>query len=174
MRNIAFIAVGLLLILVQGNLYRVLGRFDIHGATPSLILPLVIFLGVHEPSMARGAGLAFALGYLLDIFASAPIGLFTFVMVVVWLVSRGAGVRLTAQTVLTRMSLAFVFSIVESAVVLTLLAIFGADTKRPLEIGTVVLPRAVATALFAPLIFHIAQKLHQSTATVHGSAEGAR
>ena len=56
----------------------------------------------------------------------------------------------------------------------TPLKIFGADTKRPLEIGTVVLPRAVSTALFAPIIFHIAQKLHQSTAPVHGSQEGAR
>ena len=171
MRNAAFLGVGLLLILAQANLYRLLGPLGIHGATPSLILPLVIFLGVYENSMARGALLAFGLGYALDLFASAPIGLFTFVLVAIWWLSRLAGVRLTAQTVLTRMSLAFGFSVVESAIILILIAIFGSDTRRPLEMATVVLPRAAATALFAPLIFKLAQKIHQSTIPVRSSAE---
>lgn len=171
MRNAAFLAVGILLILAQANLYRLLGPLEIHGATPSLILPLIIFLGVYESSMARGALLAFGLGYALDLFASAPIGLFTFVSVAIWWLSRLAGVRLTAQTVLTRMSLAFAFSVVESAIILILIAIFGSDTRRPLEMATVLLPRAAATALFAPLVFKIAQKLHQSTIPVHSSAE---
>ncbi len=176
MRNLVFIGVGLLLILVQANLYRVIGRFELHGATPSLVLPLVIFLGVHETSTARGALLSFVIGYQLDVLASAPMGLFTFVMVLVWLLSRAAGVRLTAQTVLTRVSLAFGFSLIESFVVLTLLAIFGTDTRRPLEMGTVVLPRALATALCAPIIFSLAQKLHQSTQSSQqaGGNEGAR
>ena len=34
--------------------------------------------------------------------------------------------------------------------VLILSVVFGADTQRPLEIGRVVLPHAIATALFAP------------------------
>lgn len=173
MRNAAFLAVGVLLILVQSNLYRLLGALHIHGATPSLILPLVIFLGVHEPSMARGALLCFFLGYALDLFASAPIGLFTFLSVAIWWLSRIAGVRLTAQTVLTRMSLAFGFALVQSAMVLMLLAIFGADNRRPLEIGTVVLPHAIATALVSPIIFRLAQRVHQSTLAVR-SAEGQR
>lgn len=175
MRNAAFIGVGLLLILIQANLYRLIGRFELHGATPSLVLPLVIFLGVHETSTVRGAALSFVIGYLLDILASAPIGLFTFVMVLVWLLSRAAGVRLTAQTVLTRISLAFGFALVESFVVLTLLAIFGTDTRRPLEMVSIVLPRALATAICAPIIFSIAHKLHQSTAVAHASGgEAAR
>ncbi len=173
MRNAAFLAVGVLLILVQSNLYRLLGALHIHGATPSLILPVVIFLGVHEPSMARGASLCFFLGYALDLFASAPIGLFTFLSVAIWWLSRIAGVRLTAQTVLTRMSLAFGFALVQSAMVLMLLAIFGADNRRPLEIGTVVLPHAIATALVSPIIFRIAQRVHQSTLAVR-PAEGQR
>jgi rod shape-determining protein MreD len=171
MRNAAFLAVGLLLILAQANLYRLLGPLGMHGAAPSLILPLIIFLGVYETSMARGALLAFALGYALDLFASAPIGLFTFVSVAIWWLSRLAGVRLTAQTVLTRMSLAFGFAVVESAIILILIAVFGSDTRRPLEMATVVVPRAAATALFSPLVFKIAQKLHLSTIAVHGSAE---
>jgi rod shape-determining protein MreD len=173
MRNAAFLAVGILLILAQANLYRLLGPLGIHGATPSLILPLIVFLGVYEHSMTRGALLAFGLGYALDLFASAPIGLFTFTMVAIWWLSRIAGVRLTAQTVLTRMSLAFAFTVVESALILILIAIFGSDTRRPLEMATVILPRAAATALFSPLVFKIAQKLHLSTIPVRSSAEAA-
>jgi hypothetical protein len=171
MRNAAFLAVGILAILLQAQAYRVLGPLGLHGATPNLVLPLVIFLGVHETSMPRGASLAFGLGYLLDLFASAPMFLFTFISVAIWWLSRVAGVRLTAQTVLTRMSLALAFSIVESSVILILLAIFGNDTRRPLEIGTVVLPQALSTALFSPLVFHVAQRLHQSSAPVHGATE---
>jgi rod shape-determining protein MreD len=173
MRNAAFFATGLLLILIQANLYRFLGFLHLNGVTPSLILPLIVFLGVHEHSMARGALLAFALGYMLDIVASAPMWLFTFTTVAVWWLSRVAGVRLTAQTFITRISLGFGFSVVESAIVLILLAVFGVDTRRPLEMGQIVFPRAVATALFAPLVFRLAQKVHQSTLGVHGGAEGA-
>ncbi len=173
MRNIAFIAVSFFLLLIQANIYRLVGSLGLHGITPSLVLPLIIFLGVHESSMLRGAGLAFVVGYLLDIMASAPPGLFTFVSVAIWLVSRIAGVRLTTQTILTRMSLAFGFAVVEAFIVLTLLAIFGADTRRPLEMLSLILPRAASTAVCAPFVFSIAQRLHQSAVPGQTSAETA-
>lgn len=171
MRNAAFLVVGVLLILIQGNLQRALAPIDVLGLSPDLVLPLIVFLGVHEPSTARGALLAFAFGYALDILAGAPMWLFRFVAVAIWWLSRVAGVRLTAQTVLTRVSLAFVFSLVQSAMILILLAIFGDDTRRPVEIGAVVLPHALATAGCAPVIFALAQKLHQANTPLHGARE---
>ena len=90
MRAAALLSVGILLVLLQSNLYLVLGPLGLHGATPSLVLPVIIFLGVHEPSMARGAVLAFALGHALDLMASAPMWLFTFVSVAVWWLARVA------------------------------------------------------------------------------------
>jgi rod shape-determining protein MreD len=161
MRATAFFALGFLLIVLQGNLYRVIGPLGLHGATPSFVLPLLIFLGVHESSMARGASLAFALGYTTDLLASAPIGLFTLVAVAIWWLARTAGVRLTAQTWWTKASLSFGFSLVESVLVLVLLAIFGADPHRPGEISSVALPHAAATALCSLLIYPLAQKIHQ-------------
>ena len=178
MRNLGFFAVAALLILVQSNLYRVLGPLGglvgphfIHGITPSLALPLVIFLGVHEPSMPRGAALSFAIGYAQDLLAAAPVGLFTFVYVMIWWLSRVAGVRLTAQTVLTRMSLAFIFALVQSAVILVLLAVFGSDNRRPIELATIVLPHAASTALCAPLLFRLAQRLRQGGTTARAQPE---
>lgn len=186
MRNLTFYCVGLLMILIQTNFFRILAPlYDLtfgdlwgaehwlHGATPNLVLPLIIFLGVHEHSMARGALLATAFGYTLDILSAAPMFLFTFVCVALWWLSRVAGVRLTAQTFMTRAPLAFGFSLVESAIVLTLLAIFGTDNFRPPELATIVAPRATATAIVAPLIFKFAYRVHLSTLPSRAAGEAA-
>jgi rod shape-determining protein MreD len=98
MRNVTFLSIGLLLILLQSNLHHALAMLPLVGATPNLIMPLVVFLGVHEHSMTRGALLTFILGYLLDVLSGAPVGFFTFVHVACWWMARVAGVRLTAQT----------------------------------------------------------------------------
>lgn len=172
MRNAAVLAIGVALLLLQGNLFRILGPLHIPGSTPSLVLPLVLFLGVHESSMARGALLSFGLGYATDLFASAPIGLFAFTSVSIWWLSRVAAVRLTAQTLPTQMFLAFVFALVESAIVLTLLTIFGQDPQRPVEISRMVLPYAVSTALLSPPVFRIAHKLHQGALVPQRPADG--
>jgi rod shape-determining protein MreD len=171
MRVAALLLLGILLLLVQSNLHLLMGGFRLHGATPNLLLPVIIFVGVHEPSMARGAAIAFVLGHALDLFASAPIWLFTFIFVAIWWLARIAGVRLTAQTVLTRMSLAFVFTLVEAALALTLLAVFGSDTQRPLELATVVPLRAAATALCSPIVFSLVQRLYPPSTPVRAATE---
>lgn len=180
MRGAAYVLVAILLLLVQANLYRILGPLSgvissrwLHGLSPDLALPLVVFVGVHEPSMAKGALLAFAIGYAQDILAGAPVGLFTFVSVVVWWLSRIAGVRLTAQTWLTRVSLGFVFSVIEGALLLVLLAVFGSDNRRPVELSSIVLPHALATGLCSPILFRLAQRLRQGPAPVRAPAEGS-
>ena len=172
MRNLLFLSLGVFLILLQSNLYRVLQFTHVNGITPSLVLPLVLFLGVHEHSMARGAILTFVLGYLLDLIAGAPIGLFAFIYVAIWWLSRITGVRLTTQTWLARVSLGFIFTIVEAAVVLILLAVFGSDTRRPLEISRSVLAHAASTAFVAPFVLQLALKLHQLSISAGATAEG--
>ena len=42
MRNALFLGVGLLLLVVQGNLYRILGHIPIAGIMPNLVLPLTL------------------------------------------------------------------------------------------------------------------------------------
>ncbi|EYF02054.1 Hypothetical protein CAP_7533 [Chondromyces apiculatus DSM 436] len=172
MRNSAFLAVGIALLVVQSNLFRLIGKLDIPGVTPSLLLPLIVFMGVHEYSIARGAALAFLLGYLLDLFAGAPVGLFTFITVTTFIVARAAGVRLAAQTFLTKLALAFVFALVEGVLVVILTAIFGGDAARPRALALLVAPHAVSTAILAPLVFRLAERVHQVTITVPRPGEG--
>src|SRR5689334_8332559 len=157
MRNSAFLAMGAALLILQSNLFRLIGKLNIPGSTPSLLLPLVVFMGVHEYSIARGAALAFLLGYLLDLFAGAPVGLFTFITVATFVVSRAAGVRLAAQTLLTKIALAFVFGLVEGVLIVIPTAIFGGDAARPRALALLVAPHAVSTALFAPFVFRLAE-----------------
>jgi rod shape-determining protein MreD len=171
-RNTAFLAIGIALLIVQSNLFRLIGSLHIPGVTPNLLLPLIVFMGVHEYSMARGAALAFTLGYLLDVFAAAPNGLFTFITVATFVVSRAAGVRLAAQTLLTKIALAFVFALLQGVLIVILTAIFGADPARPRALALLVAPHAIATALSAPFIFSLAERVHQATVSVPRPGEG--
>jgi len=171
-RNSAFLAIGIGLLILQSNLYRLVGPLHIAGATPSLLLPLIVFMGVHEYSIARGAALAFLLGYLLDVFAAAPVGLFTFITVATFIVSRAAGVRLAAQTFLTKIALAFAFGLVEGVLIVVLTAIFGNDIARPRSLAYLVPPHAISTAIFAPLVFSLAERVHAATINLPRPGEG--
>jgi len=132
----------------------------ISGCTPSLVLPFVIYLGIHEHSMARGASMSYALGWAVDIVGGGPAFLFRFTMVAVWWVCRGASTRVSSQTAMSRIPLAFGASLAESLIVLALLAIFGEDNRRPLELSSLMLPRAISTAFFALLLFPLAHRLN--------------
>ena len=48
MRNTAFLATGLFLLVLQSNAFRLLSKLPFGGITPSLLLPLIVFMGVHE------------------------------------------------------------------------------------------------------------------------------
>ncbi|WP_394832006.1 rod shape-determining protein MreD [Pendulispora rubella] len=173
MRNTAFFLAGMLLLLVQSNLYRVLWWVHVPGLVPSLVLPLILFMGVHEYSLARGAGVAFVLGYATDLVGIAPVGLYTFTYVAIFVLVRAAGVRLAAQTVLMQVALALVATLVHSVMVLGLIAIFGRDAYVPRAIYPMALPHALATAAIAPLVFRVSRRLHSATSTAsHVEARG--
>jgi rod shape-determining protein MreD len=174
MRNTAFLALGVALLVVQSNLFRFIDRLELPGAIPSLLLPLIVFMGVHEYSMARGAALSFTLGYLLDVFAAAPIGLFTFITVATFVVSRAAGVRLAAQTLITKVALALVFGLVEGVLVVVLTAIFGNDPARARALAMLIPTHAASTAIFAPFVFSLAERIHAATINVPRPGEGAQ
>lgn len=172
MRNTAFLVLGVLLLVLQSNLFRLLDLLPFSVAMPSLLLPLVLFMGVHEYSVGRGAALAFLLGYLLDVFSAAPVGLFTFLSVVTFVVARAAGVRLAAQTILTKIALAFAFALVEGVLVVVLTAIFGGEVARPRALAVLVPEYAVATAATAPLVMALAERVHLATMALPAPGEG--
>lgn len=233
MRHIALLAAGLVLLLVQGNVFRVVDGVSVPGATaiwlvalvidasrlfrhapghpraivtmradlvlpatvlvgyvllvrlgharighpiPALTLPLILFMGVHEFSLARGATVAFALGYATDVVGIAPVGLYTFTYVATFVLARAAGVRLAAQTTWMQVLLVGAFSLLQSTMVLVLLAIFGRDAWVPKSLYPLALPHAVVTAAIAPLVFrtaHAVDRLTGSSARAQPGAAGA-
>lgn len=169
MRNTAFLALGLGLLLLQSVAFWFLGFVPWSGFTPSLTLPLIVFMGTHEYSLSRGAALACVLGYGLDLLAAAPVGLFTFVFVATFVLARAAGVRLAAQHIITQAPLAFVFSAAQSVMTLVLLAIFGRNPAGAREMIDLVLPHAISTAVFSPLVFALASRIHSATSFAAGA-----
>jgi rod shape-determining protein MreD len=163
MRNTAFFAAGLVLLLIQAQLYRVLSWTHVPGLVPSLVLPLILFMGVHEYSTVRGASVSFVLGYATDLVGIAPIGLYTFTYVAIFLLARAVGVRLAAQTMMMQVALAFAFTLVHSLMILVLLAIFGKDAWVPRALYPLALPHVLATGAVAPLVFRAAQRIHSMT-----------
>jgi rod shape-determining protein MreD len=184
-RNTAFLLAGFALLLLQSNLFRVLGlvlrlvgwivraNHDIvvPGLVPSLVLPLILFMGVHEYSLVRGASVSFALGYLTDLVGMAPVGLYTSTYVALYVLARAAGVRLAAQTMWMQAALALAFTIVHSVMLLVLLAIFGRDAWVPRALYPMALPHVLATAAVSPIVFRLCQRIH--TATMSGSPKEA-
>jgi rod shape-determining protein MreD len=130
---------------------------------PALVLPVILFMGVHEYSLARGATVAFVLGYATDVIGIAPVGLYTFTYVATFVLARAAGVRLAAQTTWMQVLLVGAFALLQSTMVLVLLAIFGRDAWVPRSLYPLTLSHAIATAAVAPIVFRCAQALHVAT-----------
>ena len=169
MRNTAFFLAGLALLLVQANSFRVLSWTHVPGLVPSLVLPLILFMGVHEYSLARGAGVAFVLGYASDLVGVAPVGLYTFTYVALFVMARAASVRLAAQTTMMQIALALGFCLVQDIMLLVLVAIFGRDPWVPRQLYPMTLPHMLATAAAAPLVFKLAEWIHAATSTGAGA-----
>jgi rod shape-determining protein MreD len=163
-RSAAFIGIGLLLSLVQSNLFRVLGLLHVPGLVPSLALPLVVFMGVSEYPLARGAACAFAIGYATDLIGIAPVGLYTFTYVAIFVLARAAGSRLAAQTALMQLVLGLGFAVVQSLTVLVLLAIFGREPYVPRVLYPLALPHILVTGALSPPLFRLARRIHVATA----------
>jgi rod shape-determining protein MreD len=174
MRNAGFFLAGFGLLFVQANLFRLLELLGHPSFIPSLVLPLILFMGVHEYSLVRGAAVSFVLGYATDLIGIAPIGLYTFTYVALFLLARAAGVRLAAQTRTMQIVLALAFALVHSMMILILVAIFGRDAYVPRALYPLAIPHVLATSAVAPVVFSIAQRMHALSLAPRTDAGGGR
>lgn len=152
MRSGAIIAAGFALLVLQSTFAQMM-PWDMF--VPSLSLPVVMYMGLHDYNPGKGALLSFALGYLMDVFAGSPMGLYTFVAVAVFLISRVAALRLFLQGWVFEIILVFVLALVSAFLILAVRALFDKDFGSLLIHLKIVTSRAVATAVVAPLIFRM-------------------
>jgi rod shape-determining protein MreD len=160
-RNAALIALGFGLLVFQTAAATVI---SVHPLAPNLLLPMVIYLGVsHDVHIVRGAVISFVLGYLLDSFCGSPMGLQTFVLVAVFMVARGAGLRLFLRGPAFQMLLTFFTGVLAGGTILALRAIFERPAPFPAggawdTVLTLVIP-SIVTAVASPLVFMAVRKV---------------
>jgi len=194
MKNAVHLAFGLALLVAQAALATFV---PLHPFVPSLLLPIVIYLGVDpDVPLLRGAALAFVLGYFADEIAAVPTGLTTFVLVATFLATRGAGIRLAVRGAPFQIGLVFAISLVASGTMLALRAIFQPPAAFPLvmppagPIGTIVrafagegsrvgsgvaiastmIASAITTGLCAPAVFAVVRRIERISQRARRSA----
>jgi len=131
---------------------------------PNAALAVILYMGLHDYNAGRGAVISFAIGYLMDSFAGSPMGLHTFVAVAIFLVSRVAALRLFLQGWLFEILLSFFLALLASALLLGLRMLFDEDFGSLLLHLKIVISRAVATAMVAPLVFRAMAAIERTTA----------
>lgn len=159
MRYTLFLLLGLLLVVLQGETWIVLGPLAARGFRPSLLVPLLVFVAVSETNLALAASVGFLLGYVLDVISGAPVGLYAFTSVATVALARLAGLRIVTQSGWARALLAGAFAGLGTLMVIVLLAIFGKGAYVPRAMFRLILPHAAATAVFAPLVFRAAARV---------------
>lgn len=156
MRNVAMIFVGVVLLLAQGVIAL---HLPTQRLAPTLVLPMVLFMAVGDFSLARGVSLSFVLGYLADVFSGGSLGLWTFTLVSVFLLSRVAGLKLFLHGKVFQVLMTFMASMVAGLEMMSLLLVFD---RRPLNVVAalgVVFTQSLATAATAPVVFALVRRL---------------
>lgn len=160
MRSLAILLCAFFLSILQST-FAHLVPYD--ALVPNLTFPIILYISLHEYNTAHGVLLSFGIGYLMDAFAGSPMGLHTFVMVAIFLISRIAALKLFLQGWLFEIILAFIFAMLSSLLVLTIRALFDEDISSLLIHLKIVTSRAGASALMAPAIFRIMGRIEKMT-----------
>jgi rod shape-determining protein MreD len=166
LRALALPALAFGLLVAESTLYR-FTPWD--PLTADLTLPLVLWMGLVDVPVSRGAPTAFAIGYLIDVFSSGASGLHALVLVGVYLVSRTASLRLFSAGVLFQMLLTLLASLSTSAGIILLRFIFEQSLDNPGALALSAAVRGVATAVVSPLVFEVARRVGPAGTRQEGS-----
>ena len=171
-RDFVLLLLGFLLIMVQGALGAVI---DLGVLMPNPVLPVVIYLAMApDISLARGAVLSFALGFLVDSATGNAMGLFTFVHQVSYLVARGTGFRLLMRGRASQMLITGAMAAAGSITLIALRSIFRPAVQVSFvnlrHTALAVLASALTTGLLAPLIYQLVRRVDQLRRRDEGAA----
>ena len=166
MRGFVSIFVVYVLLALESPL---LDKLDLAFYAPDLALIVVLHLAMGSRT-AAGVLTAMAIGLLKDGFAlGSPVGLYTEVLVVVFLLAKIVGRRFRLNATFTGMLTAFVGSLVSSVMFLLLTLIFDRSFDDYGLIFRMMGPQAIVTAPFAPLIFMLMERVDRLTIRRRGT-----
>ncbi len=130
--------------------------FHLRVARADLLLSVVLYLALHD-DVIEGAALSAVAGYLADLTSATPACLYTFLAVLTFVIVRTTGSALKTDGGLQSAAIAFVASLVHSAVAALLLG-FVASGVFSIQI-TPLLWSALGTAIAAPFVFNILRRI---------------
>lgn len=197
-KNALFVALALALLLLSSSVSVLV---PMHPFVPSLLLPMVLYLGVTpDVSLVRGSALAFTLGILADEVTGAPLGLDTFIFVAAFLLTRVAGLRLLLRGVPFQIVATSGIAAIAAGAMLALCAIFEQPEAFPLlmppsgplgavaslvwgddeplvgravDIVTLVLATGLATGALSPLVYAAVRRVESVTVSARRGATDA-
>ncbi|MEA3487518.1 MAG: hypothetical protein U9R20_07660 [Thermodesulfobacteriota bacterium] len=145
---------SLLLLAIQVTVFDIL-FFGKTGLEISLIL--VVYAGFYL-SIIRGIALAFVLGFLLDCITGVVPGFFVLSYVLIFLISKGASLKIYARGMVFTMGFIFVCVLLEKfLIILMYRGLYGINVFY--DILSISLLQAVVAGVFAPAFFVLFHRL---------------
>jgi rod shape-determining protein MreD len=161
MRHFAYLLAGYVGLVLMSTLLSLL---PFRVLAPDLVLALLCVVALARQPVVPGLLLAFALGYLTDLFTGAPKGLHVEALGVVFLTVRLLAIRMQVQGGPSLMALVFCAALLESGLVALLCKYTGLDgpTLGPLAASP---GQSLVTALFAPVVAAVLQRIDRAVGT---------
>lgn len=149
MRDLIVIAaVSACALLLQTTL---LPSLALRGAIPNLLVVLVVYLGLHHHSVGGALG-AFTLGYVEDSVSGPPTGMNAFGMCLVFMLVYLTSRRLWVDNLVSRVVVVFLASMVKTAGVASLVALFlSIETGWSILVRSLLFQAILAAAVAPPM-----------------------
>jgi rod shape-determining protein MreD len=155
MRSVITLFVAMLLLILQST---VLELAPVRMAAPSLGLLVVLHVGLSPKwSISAAAVVSFVTGYLLDLVSGAPLGVHSFVFVLMVLFARGLSIRVAVTGIVLSAATSFVASLLAAPLIVLLRAQvspeggYGGLRQAPLE--------ALLTGFCGPLVLGLLRRI---------------
>ena len=153
--SVIFFLLGFSLVIIQTTLFSF---FPLSLFTIDFSLIITIYLGFYRRPF-QGSLLSFLLGYVLDVFSGGPSGLYAFLRVLSFGLSKALSGKIFINGFLPPMAVVFVFSIVDYLSMIILMKVFQLKLPGVSVMILTPLKQAVLTALFSPLVFRLLHKI---------------
>jgi rod shape-determining protein MreD len=154
---------GFFLIIIETTLFRLipLGLLKV-----DFLLSVTIYLGFYR-SPFKGNLLSFIFGYLLDTFSGSPMGLYAFLRVLSFSLSRLLSKKIFIEAIPAQMGVVFTLSIFDSLAMLIITKAIGMEIPELDVVFIEILRQAIILLLISPFLFILLRKLERLNSKYH-------
>ena len=149
-----FLSLGIVFLSLQTTILNFPPHIPIK---PDLIIIMVAYLGIFQGPV-RGILLAATLGYLADTLSGGITGLFTFLRIVTFFLTKLVCENLYLKSALSQTILIIMLSIIDGILLLSTLYVFSSVENLWIFVARFLPIQAILTGIFSPLIFLILNK----------------